>query len=544
MSLSKRSSFLIPTLIAIPFIARLILVWQDFERLVKSSPLLEDDFFYCLNIARNVVVGNGFSADGETPTTGFQWLHELLCVGITALSGSESDLPFRILLTLQVLISFVGVWLLRRLLLQVSAEMEANVAAIMFAWWLPLLRYGNNGLETVLAIVLLLWFLNEVMAFCNGTSHRGTPFLGFLAGACVLARIDLVAAGVAGFAVMLFHFIKTQERRSAFATAMLWVGAGTAGGLGVVMAANMTINGHPIPDSGVAVQELAKLYAEQFGYSVGIIPALTRASGALLADHPFAQLLGAMGMGGWMGNTVVLVALIAATVWLFRNQIRTQRLTSLFVFALVIGVLLIGLYTLVAPAYWFMGRYLFPISVLLLVLSIFPLTNVLRRILAWNKFVGGIIPAILLLFYGNAFFERWSGFMFDPIEHVSDDMLTSGVIEETPVCHNYDIARWIALNSTPDTRIAMWQGGLVSYMVQPFILHLDGVVNRSGLESWKSGRVHEYLVSQRIESFVDFESVAQLALGRSGAEASGIIKLGTTRCAEGTRVVVYSITEQ
>ena len=531
---------LLLVLVALPFVLRLVLVWQDFERLVKSSPLLEDDFFFYLNTARHAVGGHWFTADGETPTTGFQFLHQVLCTVLTAPWGTESTLPFRLVLSVQVLLSALGALLLFFLLRSLWSTAAGWMGLFLYSWWLPLIRFGNNGMETPLVIVAVAGLCTRFVLLLGAPNARAALWLGVTCAGSVLVRVDLAAVGAGMTAALMWLAVRGRLSRPEAARGAAAAAIGTTGALLALGALNIAINGHPLPDSGEAVRQLAGLYGPTFGGPVGTWASLLGEAGAVFGDHPVAQLV--------LLNTLppVVPALLAAIVMAGSLIVvlripagRRERIEGLLVTGAVAGGTLLAFYASVVPAYWFFSRYLFPLSILLCIFVVpagLWMVGVIRP--AGGKTVLLAVSAAALL-YGGGFMQRWSHLMFAPVAGAATASFDAP-LSSLAVCHNYDIALWVRASVREDERVAMWQGGLVAYMAGRRVLHLDGVVNRDALEAWTGGRLDRYLRRKRIDWFIDFRNVASIALSRC-SDVSALVPAGASACSARVQVVAYRV---
>lgn len=533
MELRSRFSRILLVLISLPFVLRFILVWQDLERLSKAGPLLEDDFYYYLNIARNVVRGRGFSADGETVTTGFQVLHELFCVAVTAIVGTEHHIAFRVVLTSQVLLSCASAYGVFRLVKHLFGFQEALLSTLLFSWWIPFLRHGNNGLETPLLIALFIWILYEIVKF-EGEAGIAT-MIGMLIGVAVLTRIDAVAMGGA---VTLYALITAVRSRTGkrWWRLLFWTSGGVIAGLIVTVTLNLSINGSVVQDSGMAMRELALLYSSGFGVEVDPFNAIKRIAGVLIDDHLFMQLIRHVDGVRWLLFAVVGLAVPLLCVVLYKKGSESAR-ALLWIVALS-GISLSLFYALVVPAYWFYSRYLFPVSIGVFLLTIPTLLSIVLRstrlrmpiILAF----GGCVIATWM-------FQWWS-LMTIPLNSIADGELRGRELSQTRVCHNYDIAKWINLNLPPETRLAMWQGGLVAYLIPHHLIHLDGVVNGEARRARKENALDHYLCSRGVGYLIDFHSVSALVVAHSSPPGRTFKRVSGSNCADKSEsVILFSL---
>lgn len=529
----------------VPFVLRFILVWQEFSVLVKHSPLLEDDFYYYLNTARNVCAGHGFTADGFTPTTGFQLLHELLCIAVSFIFSSDSVFPFRIMLTLQVLISFGCLVVLMDNLRLLIGEMEALIAGLVFSWWLPVFRHGNNGLETALQILMVLLLFRFSYNYLGSRANSHLVVFALACAASIFVRIDMLAFPAAFIAVAAISALRRNVSARGAITAIAGVSLLSAIALGGSFLFNYSINGHFLPDSGVAVKQLAKEYSKNISGGNLLLIAPRRALSVLLGDQPYDQLFEAIGIPLHPRLEFILVLVLLGILFLIKTRgTYSDVFRKQILLVAVYSVILVSFYALYLPGIWFFSRYLFTVAVLSLIIA--------------SPFIKGCFlklrakvsrPVLILLilcssaWYMAAGIERWVHFMVDPSEQFSDADLENKPLSETHVSHIYDIGRWVKFNISPQNRIAMWQNGLAEYVSRRNILHLDGIVNRSAFEAWTTNRLDNYLKDNQIDYLIDFSFFTDIVLRHSQhpAESYKLIGLSIPTSPGSLPVAMYKI---
>jgi hypothetical protein len=501
----------------VPFVMRFVLVWQKFSVLVKHSPLLEDDFFYYLNIARHVCAGQGLTADGHTPTTGFQWLHQLLCIIVTYFSSADSLLPFRLILTLQVLISIGCLALLMGTIRVLLGEKEAFIGGFVFSWWLPLFRYGNNGLETVLQIFTILLL---VRLSYNFFVNRSATNLTLLALACALSpfvRIDMLAFPAAFIAaVVIARGRNILSVREVMKAGVVVASASIVAVCGYFLL-NHAINGHLLPDSGVAVKYLANEYRRNGSGGNLFVSGSRRAASVLLGDQPYNQLLEVIKVPLHPRLELIAVPLVMSMFLMFKGW-KTFSLGFRFLIstAAIYSAILVLFYSFLVQGIWYFSRYLFTapmLSLLIMVPFIAALAHSIRDKISRPVFL--LLTAVVSLWYTVGGTERWIQFMTGKSEQFSDKQLEGTLLASTAVSHPYDLGRWVRLNIPPESRVAMWQNGLAAYVSGRDILHLDGVVNRNALNAWTSNRMDEYLKDNAIDYLIDFRFFTDIILRHS-----------------------------
>ena len=169
-------------LIALTLLGRLSVALADYKSLIAND-VYQDDAFYYLQIARNVVTGAGLSFDGMNPTNGFQPLYFILLLPVMWLAGDNPVAPIHlsgIMLTAFSIGTAVLVFALTR---RLSSVRTGLVALGMWALSPYFVVFSINGLETgpamffVLACVLayLVWF-PKGWNFSISSITRTSPF--------------------------------------------------------------------------------------------------------------------------------------------------------------------------------------------------------------------------------------------------------------------------------------------------------------------------------------------------------------------------------
>jgi len=181
------------------FLVIIILYGLGMRLLTATAPLdtvigacLADDAFYYLEIAKNILAGNGATFDGVIKTNGFHPLYMALCVLINALVTPESTPK-----AAMIFLSFIGalnIFLLYLLGKKLGGE-TAGIGAAFFWAIHPFTQFIElMGVEAPLALALILttclWWLRIKKE--NQSSTANWIILGILTGLCFLGRTDSI----------------------------------------------------------------------------------------------------------------------------------------------------------------------------------------------------------------------------------------------------------------------------------------------------------------------------------------------------------------
>ena len=181
-----------------------------FGAMIVSAPLpnlldrfIPDDAFYYFNTAK-IFATTGFSSfDGIHFTNGYQPLWFLLSTLFFLLFPDGGELPLRLLLLVQIILSAGATVLLVASLVQLFGTLNAAIGGVI--WLLVFQRVMINGLETSLVMFLyaLLFYL-----FLNYGEIFKKSFLfvlGLICSLLFLARTDMVFLVLT---ISLFLFVK------------------------------------------------------------------------------------------------------------------------------------------------------------------------------------------------------------------------------------------------------------------------------------------------------------------------------------------------
>ena len=237
-------------------------VWLPIILLYGPSvhDLTYDDAWYYFQIGRNIADGAGSTFDGTNVTNGYHPLW-MLVVAATYLVGFDGLAAVRALLVLQLALWVVGLLLLAGVIVRAvdgwpllrtrsSAASDSSRGNLLLAVvWFALgvnpyvLKLFVSGMETGVAALVGIGLL--VVATRNdGDPFRRPVLTTFLAGLLFLARTDTAFLVAALFAWTVL------VRRGIDRTVVL-AAAAVAAVVGLYLASNLALVGHPMQVSGV-----------------------------------------------------------------------------------------------------------------------------------------------------------------------------------------------------------------------------------------------------------------------------------------------------
>lgn len=212
-----------------------------------------DDFFYYLQIARNLAEGVGSTFDGVNPTNGY---HPLWMLVVTALCAALDPGTMAFHFALAALIGALGVatalavFAIGRQAFGLTPPVAVAVALVGETFQLTLARHG---MEIALAVPLLLGFAISGHRFIERPTSRRLLTWALLGALTILARLDTAIAVASIGAALLLRTPLAESRRwitGANATAVL-LGASP---LLIYLAVNVAVFGTLLPISGQAKQ--------------------------------------------------------------------------------------------------------------------------------------------------------------------------------------------------------------------------------------------------------------------------------------------------
>jgi hypothetical protein len=538
-------------------------------RALIAADVVQDDAFYYLTIARNVVRGQGLSFDGEDPTNAFQPLYLALLLPIQALAGDDPWRPLRGAVWLLWAIALATVPLVYGLARRLAGDGAAWIATLAFAVSPQLSTLGVNGLETGLALalglVIALAYLRWLAPDCQPPARAAIGF-GALGGLAVLARVDL-ALWLAALGVDWLHRAQRRDQLRAVlrplaltaATSLaVWLPWGLASALWT---------GAWLPTSGAASREIA----HQLGWSnlpavFGATPGITFDPGSVplawradvaaralyiwLFEQPLlAPLRLSVDYGVWPALSryapyrlfaaspwLGLAALVAAAGllrWAWRRvpSAALDEARPSLAFAVTCYTLAMWLgYVFVAPAHWYFARYLaLPIWLATLV-ALAPVARYVRVrplrsprgvvAVALGVWVVGIQLSLLAGFRGQ---RIWA----DPSERGF-------------------LASWEALGDRipPDATIGAFQAGIYAWFSDHPVRNLDGKVNVRTQRALRERRVHRYVLDSEIDYVLDQPAIARVLMLRHAPAEERTRFVPVAREKRRTGAVLYRVERQ
>jgi len=391
-------------------------------------PRFEDDAYYYLAIARNAASGHGFTADGLSPTNGFQPLWMWLLVPLAWLTSGDTT-PLLLAAHAAVVAIFCATGALLCEGLRVRFGLAAALAGCALLLLPPFQNVLVSGMESGLAVLVFVLLLRELLASGVLEARDAAPGdlrTGLLVGLLLLARLDsvFIALALAG-ALAAAQWAGSGGSPAARTLAVVRKGIGvfwpTLALVVPYLAWNQLSFGHLLPISGVL--------KTSFG-SPGFAP------GNLSPPY-------------W-GLVVLSLAALAASPPSAPPPVRAVLR------ALVAGLALQTLHTLVFMR-WAVFAWHFALFIPIGALAAAVLARALLPRLAdgARPWLALALAAGLLLAEASSISRLQLAFM--------------GAAGEA--------GRWVAQNLPDDAVLAMKDSGAFGYFAERRVMNLDGVVN-------------------------------------------------------------------
>ncbi|WP_245536255.1 hypothetical protein [Terriglobus roseus] len=339
--------------------------------------------------------------------------------------------------------------------------------------WLGLIGMEHLFFVAFSLLAILFWFDG------GKPSLRQVIIAGFFSGLVVLTRPEAVVFAPMLLAVTAVSRSRPRPWRDYAIVTALWFVATS-----LVVSANFWTSGSPMP---ATLQGRSWLYFHSTGgsHSVGTI---LRFVGGWVQRLPrefstgfVNQLSSPTQLGTRTGliGVVLLAFMICGVVALLRRK--PLRIKFLLLWALVHFLTYLATF----PAAGHGGRYQPIVVMLLFPLLFFGVLFALRRMVHLPAKVAFALVFFVMLVSGVASISTWRRVTESGVAHISR-------------VHG-EIGTWMQQNLPPDTRLAAFDIGRVSYEWKGQVIDLGGLVDPSYYHYLVSGQVPQYLRDKRIQ---------------------------------------------
>ena len=226
-------------------IVAVLLVLVVLPALIRPAEFFQDDSYFYLQVARNIVDGLGSTFHGITPTNGYHPLWMAGAVAAMFLADGDKIAALHLVVLMQAAMALGVALLFNRLARAMGLEHGLVGIAVILSYLLGTSLYGSEAHLNALTLVAGIAALWHALANDRPRDWFAT---GLLCGLAILARLDnvFVVAGLCGLGVMHDHE-RSLARITRRATA-----AGLGGAIVVApyLACNWLQYGHLMPISG------------------------------------------------------------------------------------------------------------------------------------------------------------------------------------------------------------------------------------------------------------------------------------------------------
>ncbi len=451
----------------------------------RTMAAISEDGYLMLTVARNVALGRSLTiADGTIATNGVQPLVTFVWAGLHWLYGGERLPALRAVVVAEFAVALLTAIFVALLTRHAFRDHPWRDAAALFAaalWFAsPLtLKHTSNGLETGFYLCAMAAILLIDLRW-RATSVLRAVVVGSRLGVLFLVRNDAV------FFILAFLLadMRRDDSAPAFGRRLRNSAIIAAAALAVAspwLAYNARVFGHMVPVSGRA-QSLNMQIGESL---VGLPRALSEF--AWMAT-PLPARLGQ----GWLWPLVTSIVLAAAIALTLRRcrlaGLTLQRWMSI---VLVHSALLGAYYGVFFGAAYFLPRYLFPLSLIAVLVPCVWIMPPARAALDQRTvgYKAGLLIAggltLLVMFAAERLYSR------------SAD-------------HDHGhVVQWVSDHLTQDTWVGAPQSGTLGYFHDRTI-NLDGKVNPLALQARRDNRLFHYIVDDTpIEYIADWYGLSR-----------------------------------
>jgi len=467
-------------------ILHLFFAWQPLNRLegfhllTSNGPLMDDSYIF-FKISRDLADWlSGFLPSFQL-TSGFQPLSALLYCPFFQIFWDQKEFPIHCALSLNAVLGFFANIFLYCLLRKIVNRPIATFLVSVWIWSPYVMYQSINGMETTLALLLLLITLSYYWRINHISHHqfRSWFFLGLLIGMGFWARVDLGMVGVAIVLDQVWLAIGgDQHSRSlrirnvilcsvtALAVASPWI------------VFTIISTGNLVPISGRAVHQVTEvvlnyLYPNHSGFSLMMLARFKR---EILIYQPLIALSKHTSWQLYISG-LSLVGLILA--------VRDRQLRILFRPIFIFQTLILASYIIIIGGAWHLNRYLYPVYTLMIFLHAATLRYLESRI-KLRSWVLAITLFILFLPYA---FSYTAQYHFQWYKNLPARYLSAALFAKDRV--------------PPKVKVGTFQSGCISYWLDNQVINLDGVINKEAYFNLKNKTMDVYLDEQRIDYLVE-----------------------------------------
>lgn len=466
----------------------LVLAWLPVEFIINR--FLFEDFFYYLKIAKNIVLGNKATFDGETLTNGFHplWMVATIVVQATA----NSYIAIHLMLTLAALLHLGQVYLIFSILKTETNSKLAHLIAIFYLFNYRIITNNLCGLETPLAGFSLLLVINFLFKNHKLLNSHLVIRLGILTSIAILSRFDLLLLGGAIIILVSLDPIFSGKRHSTklfniiiilstiFIALLPWF-----------LWSNSTL-GILLPNSHAALKVwLFKTFSLDLSFSENLSLLIRKIFSTAWHSIATTNLLGLWPVVLPISHrNLPILLLFFSIIYILYGIWKTRTyhnvLPKSIFFALALG--LFTYYSLFATP---TVRYLMPFSIIIIIIAVIITHELLQQFnITWAYKGAKLIYVVILINSIMVSIQSWQKHQGAAYTHVGHAKL-------------YEAAQWIKFNIPRNSAIGSWNAGIIGYFSERKVVNLDGVVNNEIIRVIKQKDLATYIQEKNILFLAD-----------------------------------------
>jgi len=467
-------------------ILHLFFAWQPLNRLegfrllTSNGPLMDDSYIF-FKISRDLADWLSGAIPSLQLTSGFQPLIAFLYFPFFQLFWYQKEFPIHLALSLNALLGFFAHILLYCLLRKIVNRSIATFLVSIWIWSPYVMYQSINGMETTLALLLLLITLHYYWRINHLSHHqfRSWFVLGLLLGIGFWARVDLGMLGVAIVIDQTWLAIQGDRYSRSLRLKDILLCSLTA----LVVASPWMIfiiinTGNLLPISGRAVRQVTNvvfnhLYLNHSGFSLMMLARFKR---ELLIYQPLIALSKHISWQLCISGLSLLGLILA---------VRDRQLRILFRPILIFQFLILASYIIIIGGAWHLNRYLYPVYTLMLFLHASTLRYLELRI-KLRPLIVAIMLFILCIPYA---FSYTAQYHFQWSQNLPARYLSAALFAKDRI--------------PPKAKVGTFQSGCLSYWLDNQVINLDGVLNKEAYFHLQNKTMDVYLDEQKIDYLVE-----------------------------------------
>jgi hypothetical protein len=397
---------------------------------------IQDDSYFYLQVASNIVAGQGSTFSTITPTNGYHPLWMFFCVVAFLVAAGNKLVALHVVVALQALLAVGTLQYFRKLIGLMTLPFWSAGAGLLGAFLLATAMYGSEAYLNAFLLMAGMYYLSA--ATFRG-SRSGWTTAGLILGLAVLARLDnvfVVGCVIIGLSLAGDSFDLRSLIRRVFR-----VGLPIVAVLTPYLVYNQVRFGHLMPISGAIKSSF---------------PSITWDIGSL--------------------GTLGLVSALAGLGSLALAVLVRDRLARLLLVGLGAGVFMHALYVVLFTEHYTFWSWYYVAGVINMALLGVLAFDVLRRRLAW-PWVGAAVPR-LASFATAAFVILGVAYAWSK----AYPNLGIGSFRPGRTLNEYrwpdELARWMQHYLPPNSGVLVYDfPGTLAYYSGLRILPTDGLIN-------------------------------------------------------------------